>query len=135
MTIQWDDKLLTGIEEIDNQHMEMFDSIKDILNACNAKKGREESIKIFAFLEDYIIKHFKSEESIMLNYVYPYRLSHLAEHDQFKSVVSELRNELKDSGPTGQFVIKLNRKLVQWLISHICKEDKKLAEHIRNKKK
>ena len=135
MTVKWDDKLLTGINEIDNQHKEIFKRILNLFDACKKGKGREEVINTFIFLEDYIITHFKAEESILFKYNYPYHISHIAEHKQFISVINELKQDLETHGVTGQFVINTNRKAVQWLLSHICKEDKTLAEFIQKNTK
>lgn len=133
MTIQWNDELRTGIDKVDSQHKELFNRINKLISACNVGKGRNEALTTFTFLEDYIITHFESEESIMHKYNYINYLSHFAQHEQFISVVKELKRDLEQNGATGPFVMQINKKIGQWLVSHITKEDKALAKFIRER--
>jgi len=133
VAIQWNNDLLTGIQEIDNQHKELFTRINNLLNACSCGKGKDEVVIVFNFLEDYVVKHFKCEENAMLKHNYPDYLAHMSQHQQFISVVKELKCELKKKSVTTEFIIHTNQKVVQWIISHITKIDKKLAEFLRAK--
>lgn len=131
MTVQWDDSLLIGVKEVDEQHKELFERIIALFNACFQGKGRQEVLGTFRFLEEYTIQHFQDEERVMLEYNYPQIRSHKAEHQQFIEAVASLRDELGEDNVTGPFVAQVNRKVVEWIISHIKKEDKALASHIR----
>ena len=55
MAIEWSDTYATGIEQIDNQHKELFKAVDRLLSACNGGKGKEEVGKLMDFLKDYVI--------------------------------------------------------------------------------
>ena len=59
---RWDDELSLGLEEIDNQHRELFRRMETLLEACVAGKAAEEVIGMLAFLDDYVAVHFRTEE-------------------------------------------------------------------------
>ena len=58
VAIEWTADLATGVDEIDNQHKELFQRINNLLEACNHGKGKEEVKKVISFLEDYVITTF-----------------------------------------------------------------------------
>ena len=65
MAIEWTEDLATGVPEIDAQHKELFSRINRLLEACNQGQGRAEVGKTLAFLEEYVLIHFSTEEKIM----------------------------------------------------------------------
>ena len=69
--IEWNKRLATGIDEIDDQHKELFSRINLLMEACNVGKGREEVAHLLQFLSTYIRVHFDSEEQIQIESGYP----------------------------------------------------------------
>lgn len=133
MTIQWDDDLLTGVDEVDNQHKEIFIRVNRLIDACDKGKGREEIKSTFNFLKNYIVIHFKSEEILMYRSFYPYLYSHIDKHKKFVAAISQLRQDIEKYGVSDQFINNARNSAVEWLINHICEEDKDLARFVRDK--
>ncbi len=134
MTYQITNDLLTGNIIIDNEHRQLFEAINALLDACAHGHGRDQLAQTMSFLESYIAKHFAHEEQLQAQTKYPDALRHKMLHDSYKQVVSEICQELKRTGPTIALVGKVNTNVGGWLVTHIKREDVKVAAHIKNNK-
>jgi hemerythrin len=133
MAISWDDRLLTGVTEIDNQHKEIFTRVNKFLDACKGQAGKSEVEDTIKFLGDYCIKHFNNEEIIQKQYGYPDMTNHIAAHTEFKNKFTELKARFDKEGPTIGFKLVFNTAVIEWLIQHIKGNDRKVADFIKNK--
>lgn len=134
MAYQLTPDLLTGNKLIDEEHKQLITAINDLLAACAAGKGRMELEKTTRFLYDYTARHFADEERLQQQYQYPDYVNHKKYHEGFKKVVAELCKKLEEQGPTVALVGEVNSAIAGWLISHIKREDVKVAAYIREKK-
>lgn len=131
MGIEWRDYLAVGVDEIDNQHKELFTRFNSLLNACDEGKGDEEVKKLLGFLDDYVATHFRAEEKIQQEYGYPDYLHHKDQHRWFTDELAKLKGQFASQGPALGVVLSTNRFLVNWLIEHISKMDKVLGQYIK----
>jgi hemerythrin len=131
MAYQWRTELETGNTMIDTQHKQLIQAINDLLAACSGGKGRAFVNETVAFLASYTDKHFGDEEKLQLATKYADYKNHKKLHDNFKLVVAELRRKLEADGPTVALVAEVNSKIGDWLVTHIVKEDRKVAAHVR----
>lgn len=130
MAIEWSDSLLTGLEWQDFQHRELFSRINSLLDAMNMGFGKDEVLRLFEFLDEYFVIHFDAEEQAMHKYDYPDTLAHIEEHTRFIDDIAKLRSVAVSGVSTG-LVIKVQSRVVDWLISHIGSIDKSLGAFIR----
>lgn len=133
MTIEFNEELKTGIYEIDKQHKELFKHVNELYMACLNGTGKQEVERIMEYLEEYVSLHFMTEESYMEKHSYPAYNKHKAAHNIFKSSFKDIKNSYLNEGPTANLVVKLNKNLINWLISHLGDADKKLAGYLMNK--
>lgn len=133
MSIEWTTDLATGMGEIDNQHIELFRRINDLLEACNQGRGKAEVARVIAFLEDYVINHFGEEEKYMAVYAYTEYAGHKAQHKEFMENFSGIRRQFESEGPGLPIVIATNHLVVEWLRDHIRKRDKALGAFLKSK--
>ena len=126
MAIEWSESLSTGVDWQDAQHKELFRRINALLDAMNVGMGKEEVSKLFTFLDEYFVVHFDAEEKAMHQLGYGNTLAHLAEHTRFIEDVSSLAREASE-GVTTSLLIKVQRRVVDWLINHIGGIDKGLG--------
>lgn len=133
MPIEWTEALSVGIDEIDNQHKELFKQIDRLLNACNQGKGAPAVAEIIKFLEEYVDVHFKTEVGLMDKYHYPDAPEHKAQHAEFIGTFLDLKKQFETDGPGVHIVILTNRVVVDWLNKHIRRIDKKLGEFLKTK--
>lgn len=59
----WNSRLITGLAEIDNQHMKLVQLINALHRALRSRLGTNESGKIIDELADYTSCHFDLEET------------------------------------------------------------------------
>ncbi len=130
--ISWSADLETGDERVDEQHRRIFELLNNLIVACvdgsDAKRLRE----TLDFLVDYAIRHFTDEELLQMQYNFPEYKKHKQMHDSLTAQVVELVKRFEASGSSEELSMDVNRVLVAWLISHIIKEDKKIAKHIKS---
>jgi hemerythrin len=131
MTVELDPLLLTGIDEIDAQHRELFARVGALLVASKTNRSREEVVRMLEYLGSYAVDHFSAEEKLMESAGYPRLGGHRAEHLQFLKELSILRHELKTEGPTNLFVIRVGNRVTEWMREHIYRTDLILADWLR----
>lgn len=127
MPLTFDPVLLTGVEDIDAQHRELFARIGQLLEASRNRRSREEVVRLLEFLGQYVIDHFGAEERLMSAVEYPGLDGHRAEHLQFVKELEILRHELKTEGPSNLFVIRVGNRVTEWLRAHIYRTDRALG--------
>lgn len=135
MAIQWTPDLAVGVEKIDEQHHELFRRFDVLVDACKARRGKEEVGRLLDFLNEYVISHFSEEESLMVGSDYPDFNGHLAQHKHFIRKLDDLREELLRDGPSTGVVIKTNQTVLAWLIEHIKQVDTRFGAFLRGKVK
>lgn len=133
MPVEWTEDLETGVNEIDDQHREIFRRINGLLDACNHGKGKNEVDKVIRFLDDYVITHFGTEEKYMIDYEFPDYSSHKGQHSRFIKDFFDLKKQFETEGPGVHIVIMTNHMVVDWFLNHIRKIDKKLGEFLKTK--
>jgi len=133
MEYKWDPSLETGYLRVDNQHKDLIVALNDIIKASQHGKGEEEIIKTVAFLADYTVMHFSTEEKLMEQYKYPDFPFHKSQHDQFKDIVGKLQKKLNHEGPTEELIEYITALIGKWLVHHIKEVDFKMAVFLKSK--
>jgi len=133
MAIEWKEDLAVGVNEIDNQHKELFRKVSELFDACSAGKGKEQIDPIMNYLQDYVVLHFGGEEKLMKQYNYLDYENHKLQHDQFIKDFLGLKEKIEKNGVTGLTIVQLNQVLVDWLIKHIRKTDKAFGAFLKEK--
>ena len=83
------------------------------------------------FLEAYTKKHFRDEEKYMREIRYPEYEEQRKAHAAFVERLAKLKADYKESGGNISVIVKANRIVVDWLINHITRMDKKIGEFVR----
>lgn len=135
MAIEWNASLSVGIEEIDNQHKELFRQINELIHACHQGRGGEAVGEVLSFLDSYIRLHFRTEENLMLKYEFPEFQAHRLQHQEFMANLAEVRRRFSEEGPGVHIVVITNRILAGWLNTHIRRSDKIFGAHVKSLKK
>lgn len=126
-------ELLTGIEKIDLQHMELISNIKMLHESYLNGTNPEKLMETFEYVKCYIKEHFETEENYMVKLNYPNFERHLNAHKEFDADYSNLEKLLKQEGLSSDFSLDFNVKLIKWLKDHVFNEDITLADFIREK--
>ncbi len=127
--VSWDTSYDVGVASVDQQHRHSVDLINSLYNACLGEKAElEETFRdVMKDLVDYVIFHFKDEESIMEQINYPGVKEHKQKHELF---VKEILKSANAYTHGKQFVPNsFVRFLRDWLFNHILIDDKAWARH------
>ncbi len=126
----WDNSLVLGVEEVDEQHREIFRHFEKLSTACQSGQGEEVLDEVLTFLDDYVARHFSSEEALMERHRYPKLPEQREQHAIFRQVIEELHNRSREGLHGHELSLAIDRQLVRWLIQHIRSFDRELAEYI-----
>lgn len=133
MAIEWRKSYEVGVEKIDTQHKELFLKINNLLEACSARKGKEEVLNTIDFLGDYVITHFSDEEKLQRDNDYPEYKNHKAAHENFIKDYKKLKERMEEEGVSVNFIVSVNKVVVDWLINHIATADKAVGAFLKSK--
>lgn len=124
--IIWNERLMTGIDKIDEQHRILVNLFNEANTQLTADNNAEFFEQITRDLLSYALYHFDTEEELMREYAYAEEAdAHIRKHRSFSAKVVAMRNDSKAG-------ISISREdllsfLNSWLIDHILNTDKRLA--------
>ncbi len=131
MYAEFDDSLVTGNKEIDEQHKEWIGKINKLIQCVEEGGGKIEAIKMLEYLADYTEYHFNAEEKLQEESSYPGIEEHKQKHADFRKAVEELHEMLEEEeGPSEAFVQAVNQNVIDWLYKHIKTFDCSVATYI-----
>lgn len=133
MAFKWTKALAVGVEEIDNQHKELFEKVNELVAAMREKKGKEVIKETMVFMENYVVKHFLAEEKLMKKFDYPGYEDQHEEHQKFVNEITEFANEIKYVEINSNFIVHFELKIGNWLLKHTSTIDRELGEFLIEK--
>ena len=129
MTLSWDNSLELGVQEIDDQHREIFMQFEKLSNACQGGQGEGVLEEVLTFLDNYVTHHFSSEEALMEQYHYPKLPEQQEQHAIFRQAIEELHGRSRGGEQGHELAMAIDRQLIRWLIQHIRSFDREMAEY------
>ena len=131
--IVWNNDLVTGVAKMDEQHRILVNSINEANTRLASNFSADILNQITRDLLSYALYHFETEEELMREFSYAEGRSsdfetHQRQHRDFSNKVVEVREGIK----AGNLISRedLLSFLNGWLVNHILKTDKQLAEFI-----
>ncbi|MDR2724724.1 MAG: hemerythrin family protein [Candidatus Adiutrix sp.] len=128
MGLEWNAKLETGVERIDNQHRELYRLVNLVLDSDQGTKIDD----TFKFLDAYVVQHFADEEALQVASRYPGLPEHKEMHTDFIRALIDLKSQLaktaSDKEQRELVVLAVNGTVVDWLGNHINIHDRHFAE-------
>lgn len=127
----WGEKYSLDVQDIDEQHKELFALFNKLDSSIEAGKEKEVLIKELNDLIDFTIIHFVAEEKMMKEFSYVGYLEHKRVHDE---LIDEAR-ALKEKYDKDQVELSGNASsfLTTWLTDHIIDMDKKYSALFKSK--
>lgn len=125
---QFTDDCLTGLETIDNEHRQLFQSINEISDVLmdetkNAEEVLQSSKNLMATLKKYAATHFAHEEDYMREIHDPELLRQKREHAEFTTRVNSSDWESMDVAQGIRVLQDMMEYLSLWLYRHILSSD------------
>ena len=121
--ITWDGSLALGIESIDTQHEELFRVINSLYDKIQRGTDVNALVEGLDSLRSYVKYHFRTEESLMRDHGYPDLEAHRDEHTLFAGRIEEFAQ--RPMGDIEATLEELQIFLMQWLVKHIQRTDRK----------
>jgi hemerythrin len=129
--IEWNNAFSVDIQKIDEQHKKFFSLVNMLYDAIMQGKGEEVVGPVLKELQQYVIFHFKSEESWMKMCKYPDMNKHKLEHEGAIQKVNKFVLEYERGNKTVD--IELLKFLSEWLQHHILEVDRKYIPYFQGK--
>lgn len=120
----------TGIQFIDEEHKMLFDianKVYELLTNEFIPDKYDYIMEVVDELKDYAKYHFDHEETYMQSVKYKRLLSQKVAHDDFIEKINEYIPEVIDENQK-ESLLELLEFLTTWLVEHIYKQDKQIAE-------
>lgn len=133
MSLQWDDTFVLGIDEIDQQHKTIVEQFNIFSEAVQQGKENEKLADMADFLVKYAQSHFVTEECYMQRYGYPKIDEQRREHAEFTNDAKELLAQLARDGASRELAVSLTGKMIRWVIQHVRKHDREMADFVKEK--
>lgn len=133
--VEWDQKYNVGIPSVDAQHMHLIRLTNSLFDACTKDKETMdlEFREVMKESVDYVMVHFRDEETLMKSAGYDKFQEHKQKHEEFIRKVLESVKEYKE----GKKFVPNNfvRFLRDWLFDHIAINDKEFSRFYFSKKR
>ncbi|HET9554022.1 MAG TPA: bacteriohemerythrin [Anaeromyxobacteraceae bacterium] len=130
MLFEWSSSLRTGVDEIDEQHQELFRRAERLVRALEA--GDRSGVEpVLRYLSDYVVSHFACEERWMAETEYPGLAAHRDQHQRFTDDFRAMVREYQRKGPTPLVALTVHEWLAEWLRRHIGRSDVELGRWLQ----
>jgi hemerythrin len=126
MAFAWTDSLELGIEEIDEQHRELFRRGERLYHAMRHGQPAGADLTLASF-RDFVLSHFEYEERWMERAGYQALPAHRDAHRDFADRLHRVTSEYRRQGPTEEMAQTLLQWLEAWLREHIGGDDRTLG--------
>lgn len=129
--IEWNDNLKLGIATIDDQHKKWIEIMNVLLAGIRLPNKEQQVHEALYDMLAYSQFHFAYEERLLKEHGYTEEPGHLEQHRLFREKIASFK-EAALSGNTPLLSVVL-AEMNDWLIQHICVEDRKYAEFLKSK--
>jgi hemerythrin len=118
---EWTPELTLNHEVLDDDHLEIFRRIAQAAAVLDGSTAEVE--QAVAAVADALVTHIATEERLMNESLYPERARHRSAHELFMADFLQMREELREKGPTPLVADWIRRRIPEWLRFHIRVND------------
>jgi hemerythrin-like metal-binding protein len=129
--IEWNEAFSVGAQKLDEQHRKFFSITNLLFDSMQGAQNREVVGSVLKELQQYVVYHFKAEETLLKMYNYPDINSHKLEHENAIQKVNRFTLDYERGLQT--IDIDLLKFLSDWIQNHILKVDRKYISYIKGK--
>ncbi len=127
----WYDRYSVGVSSMDEHHRKIFDIANRLYDAMKAGKSKELTDGFVKELIEYTEYHFTEEEKLMEKINYDDLPLQRRAHTIFISQLKGFQERI-EKGETLLLPIELSQIVVDWLLDHIAKMDKRYEESMKH---
>ncbi len=128
--LQWRDEFSLGIEEVDHEHRELIELIRDLQQKMQGGADPDRILEALGEIYAQIAAHFALEEKAMRVMNYPAYADHKEDHETLLDDLRDIMDEVEDDGLLDE--AQLTDDLDRWFSDHFKTHDAKLhrADHM-----
>ena len=130
--IKWQDDLLTGFQTLDEQHLDLVNRVNEFVSETLHHRGHRSMKEFIHFLDNYVNRHFATEEAYMAAFHYPKQDEHKLAHAEFAKELNELKH-YSFGAESLVSPITLAARMHRWFIDHMAKYDRELITFLKTK--
>ncbi|SGZ07132.1 bacteriohemerythrin [Moritella viscosa] len=134
ISLEWNEDMRVGIDEIDAEHKNILSIIALIIEAIDTNANAEAIEQYFSDLAFYTAAHFKHEETVMQGMMFDGFIEHQQIHQAFLDKIPELKKQILDSENPGA-TEQVSQFLYDWVIEHILISDMDYVHAFHREKK
>jgi hemerythrin len=124
--LTWEQKHSVGVQELDDQHKQLFAIVNNLYDAMHASKDLATLNAILKDMDDYAHYHFATEEKYFDIFNFAEKESHIAQHRAFDKKTEDFIKMNKLGNLTLSFEVL--DFLEDWWLGHINNVDKKYTK-------
>jgi len=128
INLEWKDKYLVGVEEIDTQHKQFFSLIVQAYELPDRSIANPDADRFIHDLMRYAIFHFNNEEKLMTDQGYPKLQEQKMEHIR---ILKELTNRILEAKSKDGEITPILSFMITWFIDHTTFADRDIGLYIR----
>lgn len=128
--MKWSDDLLIHIDELDDQHRNLFLLINRLIVHKRTNGPREELLDLLHVLSAFAQTHFRSEDHHMADTRYPLASEHHKEHQTFTTSIQHFMRDYEkgDEDLSDNLLLFLRG----WWTVHVSESDQLFAKHLKD---
>ena len=127
--IEWNEDLILGIKEIDQQHEQLISLANQIIEGFKLDKSKKEIKDSLRNFIDFTAYHFGTEEEYFAQSDYKKSKEHIQEHKAFIKKLKAFQTEYASSKKTKGG--NISTFILTWIKNHISIEDKLYIEEFK----
>lgn len=124
----WSDDLSIDGGLVDAEHRSLLDLANRVIEIEDPQQRLDDFRQAVKSLFRYMENHFDHEEELMREASYSELERHAERH---RRIIAEMNEMLRGHQDMNQYAAALRQYMVDWVLTHIMEEDKKLAGAIR----
>jgi len=124
--LDWVDKFILGIEDIDEQHKQLIELVNSMFASFKLDKNKKEIKENIKSFVDFASYHFGNEEQYFEQFNYPESESHIKEHNEFIKQVKAFQSDYNANKV--KFLDDIMSYIKVWLYRHFTEIDVKYVE-------
>ena len=122
--LQWRDEFSVGIEEVDHEHKELIELIRNLQQEMQGGMDTDKILDALGEIYAQISAHFALEEKAMRTMNYSAYADHKEDHETLLDDLRDIMDEVEDDGVLDE--VQLTDDLDRWFSDHFKTHDAKL---------
>lgn len=129
--LKWKEEYSVGVRVIDEEHRLLVEMINKAFGSMENIKEEKVLAELVEEMRRYAMRHFATEEGLMILYAYPLEEEHKMEHSDFMLTAASSDGVLgNDRGVLDP--VSIIKFLADWLQHHILETDMKLGRFLND---